>query len=286
MKAIDLHTHTTASDGTLSPTELVKYASKKGLHAIAITDHDTTDGIDEAIKVSKKYNVEVIPGIEIATVVDGRDVHLVGLFINHNSPYMKNQVKQMAKIRQDRNLLMVDKLKENNINIARSDLNRFKGQAIARGHISDILIERGYAVDLKDALAKYMSPGTIGYVQKKTDHPQKVIESIHNSGGICIIAHINQIDSDNWSATKRIIKKLAQYGVDGIETHYSEYDEVWEQRALTCAKHFKLLESGGSDFHGTRKKDLDLGVGYGTLSIPYELLELQKEYLNNKIKKG
>lgn len=280
MRTIDLHTHTTASDGTLTPTELVQYALEKKLSAIAVTDHDTTAGLDEAIEAGKKYNLEVIPGIEIATVVDTRDVHLLGLFIDHHSKVMREQVEKMASVRQERNLLMVDKLKENGINIDRSDLDRFKGQSIARGHIADILIERGYATDLKDALRKYMNPGSLGYVQKKTDEAQAVIDVIHQSGGICIIAHINQIYPENYSATQKVIEKLIGYQVDGIETHYCEYDKTYQERAFAFVQQYNLLESGGSDFHGTRKKNLDLGIGYGNLNIPYTILEKQKEYLN------
>lgn len=282
MDYVDLHTHTTASDGTYSPRELVEYAAQKGLKAIAITDHDTTAGIDEAKDASLEYGVEVIAGIEIATVVDGCDVHLLGLFIDYHSEEMQKQVAKMAHIRENRNLLMIDKLQENGINISRKDLERYPDQVIARAQIAEILIERGYASDLKDALRKYLNPGSLGYVQKQTDDPQTVIDVIHKSQGICIVAHINQISPNQIEVTDQVIEKLAHYGVDGIETHYCEYDAMWQAKSIELAKRFNLLESGGSDFHGSRKKNLDLGVGYGNLAVPYDILAKQKAYIQNR----
>ncbi len=284
MKIVDLHSHTTASDGSLTPTQLVDYAKEQGLAALAITDHDTTGGLDEALARAKEIGLEVIPGIEIATVVEGCDVHIVGLFIDHHHPQMTAHVAKMAQTRVDRNFAMIDKLKAAGINIDRSDLDRFEGSSIARGHIAAILIERGYATDLKDAMAKYMLTGTVGYVKRENPPPGECVEVIHQGGGLAFIAHINQIDRQDWAHGEAVVRQVMAAGADGIETLYSEYDQTWQERAEALVQEFGALRSGGSDYHGAIKKNLELATGYGALAVPYDYVEAMKARLAEKMK--
>jgi predicted metal-dependent phosphoesterase TrpH len=178
---IDLHSHSTASDGSMAPAELAAYAAEKGLAAFALTDHDTIEGVEEAFEAGKRYGIEVIPGIETTTVADGCDVHIVGLFFDPLSPGVKSQVAKMAQSRDDRNRSMVRQLEEAGLDIHWSDFLRWEGRAIAKAHVAEILIKRGYASNLKEAIAKYMAKGTAGYVPRWTPEPAEVWLLSHTS---------------------------------------------------------------------------------------------------------
>ena len=279
MKQVDLHSHTTASDGSLTPVQLVDRAKEIGLAALAVTDHDTVAGLDEAIRRGNEAGVEVIPGIELATVEEDCDVHLVGLFIDYKAPALLELLKGMSQSRAERNLAMVDKLQEAGLNIRREDLDRFRGSTIARGHIAAILIERGYAANTKEALLKYMSPGTMGYVRRQTPSPEACIQAVHQIGGLIFVAHINQIDRRDWDRAQRVCRRMLEAGADGLETLYCEYDDVWRQRAEALRAEVHALASGGSDFHGDIKPGLALGSGYGDLFVPYDFVEAMKQKL-------
>jgi predicted metal-dependent phosphoesterase TrpH len=266
----------------MTPTELVAYGAKKGLAALALTDHDTIDGVEEALEAGKRCGIEVIPGIETTTVVDNCDVHIVGLFFDPRQPGIRSQVAEMAKSRDDRNYAMVRQLEEAGIDIHWADFSRWEGRAIAKAHVAGILMERGYASNLKEAVAKYMARGTVGYVRRRTPKPAEVVEVLHQAGGLAIIAHINQIDRKDWAHGEAVCRSIIEAGADGLETLYSEYDEVWRGRAEALRKEYGLLASGGSDFHGSFKPGLDLGCGYGELAVPLEFLEEMKKKLRTQ----
>lgn len=274
MKIVDLHAHTTASDGSYTPTELVRYAKKKGLSAIAITDHDTIAGAEEASIEGRKLGIRVIPGAELSTRMDGCDVHMTSLFINCKNEQLIKRLDDMAASRQERNYKMVDKLHEAGFQIDRSDLDALgEGKILARGHIAQILIARGYATELKEALRKYLSKGTPGYVQKEVLSPEECIQLVHDAGGLIFVAHLHQIDPQDPEHCKDVARRLIRMGADGLETQYCEFDDEWRQATEQIAQECGCLRSGGSDFHGAMKKGLDLACGYGDLQVPYTFLE-------------
>ena len=274
MKIVDLHAHTTASDGSYTPTELVRYAKKKGLSAIAITDHDTVAGVEEASIEGRKLGVRVIPGAELSTRMDDCDVHMTSLFINCKNKQLIKRLDDMAASRQERNYKMVDKLHEAGFQIDRSDLDALgEGKILARGHIAQILIARGYATELKEALRKYLSKGTPGYVQKEVLSPEECVQLVHDAGGLIFVAHLHQIDPQDPEHCKDVARRLIRMGADGLETQYCEFDDEWRQATEQIAQECGCLRSGGSDFHGTMKKGLDLACGYGDLQVPYTFLE-------------
>jgi predicted metal-dependent phosphoesterase TrpH len=279
---IDLHCHSTASDGSLSPAELVSYAKEKGLSALALTDHDTVNGLEEALAAGEKLGIELIRGIETTTVVDGCEVHIVCLLFDPTHPAIAGEFAEMAKSRDDRNRSMVRKLEEAGINIHWADFARWEGRAIAFAHAAEILIERGYAFTLKEAVSKYMAKGTLGYVPRKTPNAKDVIDMVHKAGGLAIVAHINQIDSKDWSHGEAVCRSVLEAGADGLETIYSEYDDRWRSRAEALRGEYGLLASGGSDFHGAFKPGLDLGSGYGGLAVPYKFLEKMKQTVETR----
>ena len=274
MKIVDLHAHTTASDGSYTPTELVRYAKKKGLSAIAITDHDTVAGVEEASIEGRKLGIRVIPGAELSTRMDDCDVHMTSLFINCKNKQLIKRLDDMAASRQERNYKMVDKLHEAGFQIDRRDLDALgEGKILARGHIAQILIARGYATELKEALRKYLSKGTPGYVQKEVLSPEECIQLVHDAGGLIFVAHLHQIDPQDPEHCKDVARRLICMGADGLETQYCEFDDEWRQATEQIAQECGCLRSGGSDFHGTMKKGLDLACGYGDLQVPYTFLE-------------
>lgn len=274
MKIVDLHTHTTASDGSYTPTELVKYAKQKGLSAIAITDHDTVAGVEEASMEGEELGIRVIPGAELSTRVDDCDVHMTSLFINCKNKQLIKRLDDMAASRQERNYKMVDKLHEAGFQIDRRDLDALgEGKILARGHIAQILIARGYATELKEALRKYLSKGTPGYVQKEVLSPEECIQLVHDAGGLIFVAHLHQIDPQDPEHCRDVARRLIRMGADGLETQYCEFDDEWRQTTEQIAQECGCLRSGGSDFHGTMKKGLDLACGYGDLQVPYAFLE-------------
>lgn len=274
MKIVDLHAHTTASDGSYTPTELVGYAKKKGLSAIAITDHDTIAGVEEASIEGRKLGIRVIPGAELSTRMDDCDVHMTSLFINCKNKQLIKRLDDMAASRQERNYKMVDKLHEAGFQIDRSDLDALgEGKILARGHIAQILIARGYATELKEALRKYLSKGTPGYVQKEVLSPEECIQLVHDAGGLIFVAHLHQIDPQDPEHCKNVARRLIRMGADGLETQYCEFDDEWRQATEQIAQECGCLRSGGSDFHGAMKKGLDLACGYGDLQVPYTFLE-------------
>lgn len=274
MKIVDLHAHTTASDGSYTPTELVRYAKKKGLSAIAITDHDTVAGVEEASIEGRKLGIRVIPGAELSTRMDDCDVHMTSLFINCKNKQLIKRLDDMAASRQERNYKMVDKLHEAGFQIDRRDLDALgEGKILARGHIAQILIARGYATELKEALRKYLSKGTPGYVQKEVLSPEECIQLVHDAGGLIFVAHLHQIDPQDPEHCRDVARRLIRMGADGLETQYCEFDDEWRQATEQIAQECGCLRSGGSDFHGTTKKGLDLACGYGDLQVPYTFLE-------------
>lgn len=285
MRIIDLHAHTTASDGSYTPTELIRYAKEKGLSAIAVTDHDTVAGVEEAVREGKRLGIQVVPGVELSTRVDECDVHMTALFVDCKNKELMKRLDDMAECRRDRNFRMVDKLKQAGYNIDRSDLEELgKGRVIARGHIAQILIDRGYASDLKDALRRYLSRGTPGYVQKEVLSPRECIELVHNAGGLIFTAHLHQIDPADPEHCVDVCRRLIEMGADGLETQYCEFDDRWREVTESIALQYGCLRSGGSDFHGALKKGLDLATGYGDLVVPFEFLRAMEEKLKYRDK--
>lgn len=270
MNQIDLHTHSTKSDGTLTPRALVRAASEIGLSAIALTDHDTIDGLEEAQKAGEKYGVRVIPGIEMS-VSGPVMVHILGIGIDQTDQTLKGKLADLKTRRNIRNVAMVEKLKENGFSISIEDLPKETGKSVTRAHIGRALVEKGYAATIKEACIRYLLKGKVGYVSASRYTSTECIELIHHAGGKAILCHINQIKLSP-EELDELVAVLAKEGLDGIEVYYSEYDDFWTERAKVLADRHGLLYSGGSDFHG-ENKDIALGAGYGRLFVPEELLD-------------
>lgn len=274
MKQMDLHTHSNASDGSCTPTEVMEAAAAAGLAAAALTDHDTMKGIPEALEAAKKLNIECIPGIELSAVYGSdSEIHIVGLFLDPKDPLLAQRLDAFQQIREERNLRMIAKMQADGVDITMKKLRALEGDAvITRANLAHYLVYTGYAASIKEVFDKYLSPGMPFYVPKTGVTPKDAVRAICDSGGVAILAH-PLLYGFTPAQLDTCIESLKSYGLRGIETYYSTYSPADERNMKRLADRHKLLWSGGSDFHGSVKPHIQIGKGMGNLVIPYDLLE-------------
>ncbi len=258
---LDLHLHSTASDGTLSPTDVVKLAAQTKLQIIALTDHDTTQGIDEALAAGDAAGVEVIPGVELSTSVDAGELHMLGYLIDFHQSSLVKRLAQFQEARRGRADQIVEKL--NAIGV-RLDLDRVRELAgegsIGRAHVARALVEAGHVASMDEAFERYLSRGRAGYVARPRLSPVEAVELVHASGGVAVLAHpFSVADLDTTLA------RLVGAGLDGIEVFYSLYNDEQRHALANLAERFDLVPTGGSDFHGPGERE---GREIGTAPVP------------------
>jgi len=269
---IDLHVHSNCSDGTFTPTELVDYAIQKGLSAFALTDHDTTDGLEEAMTYAKDKGIEVIPGIEFSTEYEGRDIHILGLYIDYHNKEFKEQIQAFIDSRIFRNQKMCKKLQEAGIDISyEALLAKFPNATITRAHYARFLLDCGYVKSMTEAFDRYIGDHCPYYVPREKVTPSQAVKLILKADGIPILAHPTLYHMSD-RRLEKLIAELKDAGLMGIEAIYSTYTAGEERQMRELAKRYNLLISGGSDFHGSNKPKLDLATGYGKLRIPASIL--------------
>ena len=278
MKAVDLHTHSDRSDGTFTPTELVNYALKKDLSAIALTDHDTTDGIREALNAASGTDLEVIPGTELSTEWNGRDIHIVGLYIDYEGPAFQDYLKKFVESRDIRNKKLCTLLKEHGIDIDYDEISKeYEGSVLTRAHYAALMLKKGYVSSAKEAFERYIGDHCPCYIPREKVTPAEGIHLIKDAGGIPILAHpILYRLSDR--TLDGLVCELKKEGLMGIEALYSTYNTAEERLIRHLASKYDLLISGGSDFHGKNKPGIDLGSGKGKLFVGEDVLENIKNY--------
>ena len=259
MDRVDLHTHTTCSDGSYTPQELLQLAKDTGLKAVAITDHDSVLGIDSAVKKGRELGVEVISGIEFSCRFERVDLHLLGYFIDHENAKIREYVQKLAQTRHERNIELIERFTRIGITLPKE---RFGDDmsAVSRAHFADMLCKMGYCKDTNEAFSKYLSENGIAYVEREKFAVQQCISLIKDIGGISVLAHLNLINA-SFETVEALVWQLKQAGLDGIEGIYPLYDEVWNNRCRDLCEKHSLVMSGGSDFHGSFKAGLELGVG-------------------------
>ena len=274
---IDLHVHSIASDGTLSPAELVQEAKKAGLAAIAVTDHDSVGGIREALDAGNVYGLEVVPGIELSTEYADTEIHVVGLFIDPDNHLLNEQIRAFVDNRDNRNLKIIEKLQAAGFSITAEEIyRRNPGSVIARPHIARYLVDTGQAKDVKTVFNKYIGDGCPCFVDRFKITPMRAVELIHAAGGTAVLAHPCLYKMSRETLI-RMIEEMLIPGLDGIEAVYSCNQGSDEKDYREIAEKYGLLLSGGSDFHGANKPHIHLGTGRGNLHVPYEFLEQIRE---------
>jgi len=277
---IDLHAHSTASDGTYSPAEVAELAKKLGLSAIALTDHDTIDGLDEFQKTGNALGIETIPGIEFAALWEKHhrpEIHLVGLGFDPAHPALLSRMQEIRQSRDLRNSKMCEKLSSIGLHITIEEVAaNAGGEIITRAHFANVLLQKGYIAKKEDAFSRYISPGLPGYVEREFLTPALCIQTIKEAGGAAVLAHPT-LYGLGLEQLEELCEELIPYGLDGIECQYSTYSPA-ETKAITAlAEKMDLLPSGGSDFHGKNKPNIHLGSGKSNLAIPYGFWEELKK---------
>ena len=278
---IDLHVHSTYSDGTLTPKELVDLAIVKNLSVMALTDHDTVDGIDEilAYAASLPNAPKIVPGVELSTEYEGKEVHVVGLFIDHKNPEFTAYLKDFIDSRTTRNLKMCKALADAGIEIGYQELlDAFPDAVITRAHYAKLMLQKGYIKSINEAFERYVGDHCPYYVPREKVTPQDAIRLIKKAGGIPIFAHPILCRLSD-SRLENLVAELKSCGLMGIEAVYSTYIPSEERQIRALAAKYDLLLSGGSDFHGSNKPKIDLGVGYGKLCVPDEFYDKMLEVL-------
>jgi len=277
---VDLHCHSTASDGTLSPAEVVRLAQRNGLCALALTDHDTIGGIAEAASEAKKIGIDFLPGIEIsAEYPQPGTMHILGYGIDSASATLKDLTHQLITGRDNRNPRIVAKLNELGVTVSMVEWEaEAKGGVLGRPQLAAILMRKGYVTSIKQAFDKYLGQGAPGYFDKERLSPRRALEMIRQSGGLPVLAHPVQLRTQNDAQLERVVKDLLDLGLAGIEVIHSDHDSLWIDKCTRLADRFHLLKTGGSDFHGTNKKDIDLGMAGGR-RVPREWFDALVERL-------
>ena len=279
---IDLHTHSNCSDGSMTPYELVRYAKQKGLSAIALTDHDNTEGIDEALRVGKEMGIDVICGVEFSTE-EIRQVHILGYFFDHENKELQDAFQKQQAERVENFEKYLKKFEEHGFPMTRQEvLAQAPSGNVGRAHYAKVMMDKGYVGSVKEAFDRYLGIGMPLYIKREVMEPKDAIVLIHRAGGLAFFAHPHQTKLDD-EQLYALIKRLKDIGLDGIEGYYPEYTPEMGEKFRSWANELGLLLSGGSDFHADMKPHIEIGTGInGNLSIPDDLIAKMKARLPRK----
>jgi hypothetical protein len=273
----DLHTHTEASDGMQSPEENVRLAKEKGLIAVAITDHDTVAGVKEASEAGEKYGITVVPGVEISTRAGGKDIHVLGYYVDPTNERFLTRLEGLRDTRALRNEAIITKLRELGIKITLEAVIRGIGrelkpdESMGRPHIADELVRLGAATDMRDAFNNYLAEGAAAYVSPPRITPEEACNWIIEAGGAPVLAHPGLYGDDP------LVQGILERGTfKGIEVYHSDHEPADSERYLAMADQYGLVITGGSDFHGARQGVIFHG-DIGSVTVSVEVLEQLKK---------
>lgn len=270
---IDLHAHTTASDGSLTPTQLVEEAAAIGLKAVAVTDHDNIDGVVEAQAAGRALDVEVVAGVEISAELSGGTLHLLGYEFDHEHPSIVKGLERLKTAREERNLQIIQKLAVMGIPITIEQVaERAGGGLIGRPHIARTLLDLGVVGNTQEAFDEYLATDARAHVHKFRFEPAVAFAMIREAGGVPVMAHPHQTRRKG-DALRDLIADLRPLGLEGIEVHYTRHDPHQTAYYQELAEEFDLIPTGGTDFHGATIPEIKLGWGTGDLRVPAELLD-------------
>lgn len=273
---IDLHIHSTTSDGTMSPADLVAYAHNKGLSAIALTDHDTTDGVEEAVVAGSLLGLEVVSGIELSVKYFNHNVHLLGYLFDCQHTEFQVALSLLQTGRHERNIKILARLNSLGIAVGLSELERSAGSGqTGRPHIARLMLEKGFVRSMDEAFEKYLGHGGLAYTSRFIYGIKEAISLIKNANGIAVLAHPLQLDRsiDNLDFA---LHQLRDMGLDGIEVYYPNHSRQFRKRLISLAEKYALLMTGGSDYHGSIRPGTTLAGGKN-VSVPSQLLVRMKQ---------
>ncbi len=281
MPRIDLHLHTIFSDGSHSPTEVIHFAHDAGVTALAITDHDTVEGIPESLSAGNSLGIEIIPGIELSSRFEGLEIHILGYFFDWENATLLDRLTKQQASREQRNPRVVEKLNKLGLELSYKEVKTKAGSgSVGRPHIAEVLIEKGYVKTTKEAFDRYIANGRPAHIPRELPDSSEVITWIRDAGGVPVLAH------PYWTNRKgaglhTMCHKLKEAGLMGIEVFYSTHTRRQTSEYLELARKLGLIMTGGSDFHGIAKPNIQVGRGKGDLKVTDKLLEPLRKAASN-----
>ena len=279
---IDLHLHSTCSDGSLRPTELVTRARRLGLRGVGLTDHDTVAGVPEFVQAGKAADIAVVPGVEISAEWPSGTMHILGYFVDPSAPPLVEALEWMRAGRHERNRRICERLRQLGYAVRWEDVEAVAaGEVIGRPHIAEALRRRGYVGDIREAFDKLLGENRPAYVERRRLSPGRALAVIHESGGLAVLAHpvtLNLRDDE----LEECVRSLTAQGLDGIECYYPEHDSAMTLFLLRLCRRYDLAPTGGSDYHGDNSPGIEMGRGSGNLAVPDEVLDNLRSRLSRR----
>ncbi len=266
---VDLHSHTNKSDGSLSPRELIELALRRGLGTLAITDHDTLEGYDEAVPVARAAGLDLVCGVELGSRFHGQSIHVLGYFFREAPPNgFRDHLSCLQTSRRERNERLAARLRELGLAVTRQDAEKLGQSQTGRPHFAKLLVQKGYVADVREAFDRYLDEAAPGYVERKDPSLENVLRWIHEAGGIASWAHPVRMVRQSGLPVETLFREMGAQGMDAIEVYHSDHSPEVQAQYLQVAKEIGLAVTGGSDFHGESKPQIDLG----SVTLPGETL--------------
>ncbi|HEX6727594.1 MAG TPA: PHP domain-containing protein [Nitrospira sp.] len=277
MSRLDLHLHTTHSDGSCTPTEVVNMAHQAGVTSLAITDHDIVTGVAEAMAAGQQCGIEIIPGVEISSLAGNSELHILAYFLEWQDSDLLARLKTLREGRHRRNPQIIERLQALGIDITYDEVRALAcTDSIGRPHIARVLMDKHVVASAKEAFDRFLAEGKPAYVPRELPSPAEAISWIKAARGLAVLAHPTWVKVAEQPLVD-LVRQLKADGLDGVEVYYSTHAERQTREYLSLAQQLGLLVTGGSDFHGVTKPDIEVGIGKGTLHIPTSLLPKMKD---------
>jgi 3',5'-nucleoside bisphosphate phosphatase len=274
---VDLHVHSTASDGSLSPLQIIERAKELRLRAVAITDHDTVEGSAEALGYPPLPSLEILSGIEISADVPSGTMHILGFLLRLDDPSLRQTLKRVQRARANRNVKIVEKLQDLGLRVQYDEITSISGGGqVGRPHIAQVLVHKGAARSVGDAFKKFLRKGGPAYIPRYRLLPDEAIRMILGAGGVPVLSHPFTLDAKDEEDLESILVHLKEAGLKGLEVYYPEHGPKRTAQYERLARRHGLVMTGGTDFHGAAKPRVQMGIGRGDLRIPYRLVEKLK----------
>ena len=272
MSRIDLHLHTTHSDGSLRPSDVLTLAKHANVSALAITDHDITTGIPEAMAAGEELGIDVIPGVEISSFDGKSELHILGYWVQWDEPVFNQRLARLRESRHRRNPLIMERLREAGLDVTYDEVRSLAGtESVGRPHIAQLLMQKKYVTSAKEAFDRYLAEGKPAYVARELPTPKEAISWIREAKGVAVLAHPTWV-KESGEGLRTCVSALKEAGLGGVEVHYSTHTKSQTSQYLELARRLDLLVTGGSDFHGITKPDIEVGTGRGGLKVSPRLL--------------
>lgn len=277
MSRIDLHLHTTHSDGSFPPADVLAFAQTAGVTALAITDHDIVAGIPEAMELGSRLGIEIIPGVEISSRYGDGELHILGYCFDWQQPVLNERLKTLRESRHERNPRIIQRLNDLGLPMTYEEVRELAGtESVGRPHIARVLMNKKLVRSAKEAFDRYLAEGRPAFVPRQLPDPMEAVTWICEAGGVAVLAHPTWVKESS-EGLARLVAQLKGAGLGGIEVHYSTHNARQTDEYLSLAKRLNLLVTGGSDFHGVTKPDIGVGTGRGDLKVSDKLLEPLKK---------